>query len=158
MKILKLILILLLALAVNHSYAQKDKKDELKEELVKIMREKLRSELNMNEATIDNFISAYNENKSVMKSLDKEKKSISKSIELDPGNTDLDLKMDNIFNIESKMIEQKRKFYTELKKFLTNEEIAKTIILRKNLYKKLRKEIFEHKKDRSPDERPDQNK
>lgn len=158
MKILKLLLILFLAFAVNYSYAQKDKKAELKAELEKIMREKLRSELNMNESTIDNFISAYNDNKAVMKSLDKEKKSISKSIELDPVNADLDLKMDNIFNLESKMIEQKRKFYTELKTFLTPEEIAKTIILRKNLYKKLRKEIFEHKTDRSTDERPDQNK
>ncbi len=148
MKTLKVIL-LALFLTANLATAQNDDgngKKGMREDMEKLMRQKIVEGLDISEATADKFISAFKENTDQIRSLEKENRELLKSIELDPDATDIDSKLNKILDIESQKTELKKSFFNELRTFLTPQQIAKTLVLRMNFRKKLRKEIQNQRK------------
>ena len=53
------------------------------------------------------------------------------------------------------MADQRKNFLTELKTFLTPEQIAKTMVLRKNFHKELRKQMGKQRKRDKLDKAPE---
>ncbi|MBK8554088.1 MAG: hypothetical protein IPL53_24785 [Ignavibacteria bacterium] len=148
MKIYKLLTILLLLITVKFSEAQTDDgKKKFKEEINKIMKSKLIDSLGMDEMTADKFISLYKDNNKQIRDLSKEKRALMESIELDPSAFDVEQKFDKMLEIETSILDKKKSFYQDMKSFLTPQQIAKTMILRKKMVREIKKEFNKHKKD-----------
>lgn len=67
-------------------------------------------------------------------------------IENDLNAADMETKIARLIELETSVLELKKGFITDLKSFLTPQQIAKTIIMRKNLEKVMRKEINKREK------------
>ena len=143
----KNLIIFLLFLMVNVSFAQKDNSEmHFNEDFDKIMKQKLMENLSLDNSTADKFMTTYKQSKINIRSLMKEKKELQKSIEQDPEALDIGVKLDKWMEIDTKIIESRNDYYNELKTFLTPVQIAKSISLKRNIKKELRKELKKHKK------------
>ena len=157
MKIYKIIFLSVFLILVNEVNAQKDQlKNRLGEKIDSVMHVKLIEKAGLDSITADRFIEAYRVNNKKVKVIIKEKKALMQSIENDPGAYDIESKINKLFELDSEVIEVKKSFITDLKVFLTPEQIAKTIVMRNNFGKIIRKELNKHRKnnqsrDKSPD-------
>lgn len=148
MKVNKLFTLILILISVNLCLSQvDDNKKKFKEEINNIMKTKLIDSLGMDEMTADKFIGLYKDNNKQIRALSKEKRALMQSIELDPSAGDVDQKFDKMLEIETRILDKKKSFFQELKTFLTPQQIAKTMILRKKLGREIKKEFMKHKKD-----------
>ncbi|HMS66207.1 MAG TPA: hypothetical protein PKD83_13270 [Ignavibacteria bacterium] len=154
-KFRKLIILLLFAtiavsFAQKTSFAQFVQKDSgyvnLKEDIENIMKQKLMDSLNLDQASADKFIETYKKSKKDIRILLKEKKELQKSIEQDPGAIDIGTKLNKWMEFDSKIVDSRINYYKELQTFMTSEQIARSIIIRKNMEKGLRKELKKHRK------------
>ncbi|MDQ3022354.1 MAG: hypothetical protein M3R36_17575 [Bacteroidota bacterium] len=156
MKIFKYFLLASVILAANFSLAQMDlDKKQMRDGIDSVMKQKVMDKLSLDEATSDKFISTYKENNKQLRILNKEKHKLIETIELDPGASDIDSKLDQMLEIESKTVDQKKKFFNELRTFLTPQQIAKTIILRRKFQKEFRREMMKHRKRNKKNENGD---
>lgn len=158
MKIFNTIFIVMLLISAGKICAQAglDKRD-FKGSIDSVMKKKMIDKLGIDEQTAEKFIVSYKENNKQIRTIMKEKKDIMESIELDPSASDVGVKLDKIIELEEKIAEQKKNFFNELKTFLTPQQIAKSIIVKKNFEKELRKEINKKKKKDLDRDRPDRN-
>ncbi len=147
LKNITLIFILLLLISgISFSQPNGDKK-KFKEEINKIMKVKLIDSVGMDEATAEKFLNLYRSHNKEIRSLSKDKRELMKSIETDPGAPDINTKFDKMLDIETSILEKRKNFLMELKAFLTPQQIAKTLILRKKIGREIRKEVMKHRKD-----------
>lgn len=143
----KNLIIFLLFLMVNVSFAQKDNgKMQFNEEFDKILKQKLMENLSLDDATADKFMNTYKQSKINIRSLMKEKKELQKTIEQDPEALDIGIKLDKWMEIDTKIIDSRNNYYNELKTFLTPVQIAKSINLKRNIKKELKEELKKHRK------------
>ncbi|MFZ1322941.1 MAG: hypothetical protein WAT71_15395 [Ignavibacteria bacterium] len=148
---IKFLLMLFLFVSVN-SFAQKDStKFQQMQELESVFKEKVKSNLGIDDAQTDKLIELQKENKKQLRDLRKEEKEIYKEIEANPEASDIDSKFNKIFELERKSLEVKENYFNELKTFLSPQQIAKTFIIKRKLYKELRKEI--NKRDKKNNKR-----
>lgn len=140
------ILLILFLFSAGFSFAQRDGKKKTSDKLDSVLKQKVIEKLIFDEPTADKLISAYKENKKQIRAINKERKEIMESIELDPGATDIELKLEKMLEIETRIADLRKNFFTELKTFLTPQQIANTLILRKNFHKELRKQMNKHRK------------
>jgi len=146
------IFLILFFFTTGFSFAQRDGKNKTSDDLDRVLKQKVMEKLNFDESTADRLILAYKDNKKQMRIINKERKEIMESIELDPGATDIETKLDKMLEIETKMTDLRKNFFTDLKTFLTPQQIAKTLVLRKNFNKELRKQMGkQRKRDRPKD-------
>jgi hypothetical protein len=142
MKIVNTIIFIILLSSVS-AYSQDE---PLKDGIDNVLKQKLIDKLGLDNATADKFLQSYKENNMKIRSIMKEKKDLMETIELDPSSSDIDSKLNKMLDLESKIVDQKKDFFKNLQSFLTSQQIAKTIILRKNFDKELRKEINQKRK------------
>lgn len=143
-----LIIMLGFMFAANISFAQRDDiKKQISEKIETMMKQKIVDTLGFDEATANQFISTYKEDKKKIKTLIKTKKALMQEIENNPDAADIDAKLDRMLQLESEIVDQKKSFFTQLKTFLTPQQIAKTIVLRKNFDREFKKEISKFKDD-----------
>lgn len=135
------------------SYAQSDTvRKGKREELNRLLKEKLIERVGLTESKADRFISAFESNSKEVRVLLRERRGLKDDIELDPGAADIENKLDRSMDIDVELAERKRAFKNELKQFMTPQEVAKTLIFRQKFEKQLRKEI---RKKRGVDDTPD---
>lgn len=141
-------------------FAQKGNDNKpYRDEIDKIMKQKFMEKVNVDESTANNFFTMFKENNKKIRMLNKEKKEILESIEGNPDAADIDSKIDKLLDIETKIIEQKKSFMSELKTILTPQQIAKTIILQRNFEKEFKKQIIkQRKRDKIKDKEDSDNK
>ena len=101
--------------------------------------------LNLSESSADKYISAFRENNDKVKELMKEKKSLMRSIEANPEAPDIGTKLDQSFDIDNRIIETRRSFVKDVSSYLTPQQIAKSMILKKNFNKEFKNQIRKHK-------------
>ena len=138
---IKFLLMLFLFVSVN-SFAQRDSANfRQMQELESVFKEKVKSNLGIDDAQTDKLIELQKENKKQLRELRKEEKEIYKEIEANPEAADIDSKFSKIFELEKKSLEVKENYFNALKTFLSPQQIAKSYIIKRKLYKELRKEI-----------------
>ncbi|MBK6536980.1 MAG: hypothetical protein IPG09_04135 [Ignavibacteria bacterium] len=135
---------------VNLSTAQFDNnkdndKKQFRAQIDSIMKQKLIEKLNLSESSADKYIIAIRENNGKVKDLLKEKKTIMKSIEADPEAADVGSKLDKSFEIDSRIIETRKEFIRDVSSYMTPQQIAKSMILKKNFNKEFKNQIKKHK-------------
>ncbi|MEO6694044.1 MAG: hypothetical protein ABIY50_12820 [Ignavibacteria bacterium] len=140
------IFLILFLFNAGFSIAQRDGKKNNSDDLDKVLKQKVMDKLSFDESAADMFISAYKDNNKQMRLINKERKEIMESIELDPGASDIESKLDKMVEVDTKMAELRKNFFIQLKTFLTPQQIAKTLILRKNFHKELRKQMGKQRK------------
>lgn len=135
---------------VNLSTAQFDNnkdndKKQFRAQIDSIMKQKLIEKLDLSESSADKYIIAIRENNGKVKDLLKEKKTIMKSIEADPEAADVGGKLDKSFEIDSRIIETRKEFIRDISSYMTPQQIAKSMILKKNFNKEFKNQIKKHK-------------
>lgn len=147
MKIIKLIFVLLILFNFSNSFAQKDShKKQFREKIDSVMKQKLIENADLDSTSANKFIETYNESNKQIRKIVKEKRSQMDKIENDLNAADMETKIARLIELETSVLELKKGFITDLKSFLTPQQIAKTIIMRKNLEKVMRKEINKREK------------
>ncbi len=147
MKILKLLFLLLILFNFSNSFAQKDShKKQFREKIDSVMKQKLIENADLDSISANKFIETYNESNKQIRKIIKEKKSQMEVIENDLSASDMESKIDRLIELETGILDLKKGFISDLKSFLTPQQIARTIILRKNLEKVMRKEINKREK------------
>lgn len=149
MKNLKRILLTVLLLNAAITFAQRDGKKIPSDDLDKVLKQKVMEKLSFDEPTADKLILAYKENNKQMRIINKERKDIMESIELNPEASDVGSKLDKMVDVETKMADIRKEFFNELKTFLTPQQIAKTLVIRKNFHKELRRQMKQRKSDKT---------
>lgn len=151
MKNILLLTFLIVFAFVNLCSAQFDNnskdsdKKQFREQIDSIMKQKLIEKLDLSESSADRYLTAFRENNSKIKVLLKEKKTIMKSIEADPEAADVGSKLDKSFEIDLRIIETRRAFIKDVSSYLTPQQIAKSMILKKNFNKEFKNQIRQHK-------------
>ncbi len=147
MNLFSKILFVILILYSGLSQAQVDRENKIfRERLDSLMKQKIIESLALDEPTANKFLESYKENNKQIRKIAKEKKELMNTLEMDPSASDMDSKLEQLFDIESRLLEQRRNFFKDLKTFLTPQQIAKTLILRKNFEKELKNQITTQKK------------
>jgi hypothetical protein len=150
MKTFKKILILAFLLISGISYSQNGEKGkQFRDEINKVMKDKLITNLNVSDETADKILKAFKDNLANIRALNKERKKIIESIELDPGAADIDTKLDNMINIESEILKSRKDFFANLRTFMTPQQIAKTIVMKKNFEKELKNQLKKRKNNKN---------
>ena len=144
--------IVLLLITTSPSFSQRDSmKAEMKEKLGKLMKERLVEKVGLSEISADKFMKALDENGIQVRALMKERRDLMDEIDFDPGAQDVEKKMDRTIEIDIQIAELRKSFKSQLREFMSAQEIAKTMKFRKKFEKELRKEI--KKKRGGPDGR-----
>lgn len=120
-------------------------KKQFRAQIDSIMKQKLIEKLNLSESSADKYIIAIRVNNGKVKDLLKEKKTIMKSIEADPEAADVGSKLDKSFEIDSRIIETRKEFIRDISSYMTPQQIAKSMILKKNFNKEFKNQIRKHK-------------
>lgn len=118
-----------------------DNRKKFRNEIDSVMKQKLITNLQISDADADKLMNAFKENNKAVKSHAKERKAVMESIELDPSAADVETKLDKLSSIDTQLIELRQNFYRNLKTFLTPQQIAKTIVIRKNFNKELKQQF-----------------
>ncbi|MDQ3194506.1 MAG: hypothetical protein M3P82_05850 [Bacteroidota bacterium] len=154
----KIILMSVLLFSAGFSFAQNDKdRKQMRDSMNAIMKQKIISNLELDDATADKFISVYKENNKNIRMIMKEKKELMESIENDPNASDIDTKLDKILQLETDVLDLRKSFFRELKTFLSPQQIAKTLVLRKRFERQFRKEVMKQRDGKKRKERVGEN-
>jgi hypothetical protein len=144
--------IILSVILVNTSHAQRDSmRGNMKEQLSKLMKERLVEKVGLSESTANLFMTALDENGKEVRKLMRERKELMDAIDLDPSAADVESKMDRTIEIDIQLAEMRKSFKKELRNFMSAQEIAKTMNFRKKFEKELRKEIKKRRKGMNDD-------
>ncbi|MEO8666335.1 MAG: hypothetical protein ABI462_12650 [Ignavibacteria bacterium] len=142
----KIIITAAIILSAGLSTAQIDKDRKLLNDSIDaIMKQKIAANLEVDDIIADKFISVYKENNNKTREIMKEKKELMKSMESDPNAVDIDIKLDKLLQLETDILDQRKSFFQELKAFLTPQQIAKSLVLRKRFERQFRKEVMKHR-------------
>ena len=159
MKTYKLIILSLILFAFNSSYAQRDmKKMKFREKIDSVMRIKLIENADLDSITADRFLEVYKDNNNKIRKISKEKKNLMETIEKDPEAIDMESKINKLMDLETNILDLRKSFISEAKTFLTPQQIAKTLVMRKNIERVIRKELSNRKKGNKSREIPDEDK
>ncbi len=159
MKTYKFIILTLILFGFNNSYAQREmKKMNFMEKIDSVMKVKLIEKGDLDSITADRFLEIYKDNNNKIKKISKEKKNLMETIERDPEAIDMESKIDNLMDLETSILDLRKSFITEIKTFLTPQQIAKTLVMRKNIERVIRKEFSNRRKGNKFNEKPGEDK
>jgi|GEM_PF-7036870 predicted metal-dependent phosphoesterase TrpH len=123
-------------LANNISFSQNDTNNNSSgKEIRKIVRQKLMEKLNVDDKTINSYLIVYAEYRKKDIELNKQKAALVKYIEDNTDALDISQKMDDLLNIQTKIIDARRDYIEKAKKILTPQQLAKAIVFQKKLRK-----------------------
>ena len=146
----KLILFTLLLLLSNsdNTFGQRGNQNNFSDEIGTVMKQKLIKNLNFDEATADKFVTVQNENNKHLRNIMKEKRQLMKSINDNPDAADIESKLNSILELDTKILDLRKNHMSELKAFLTPQQIAKSMIFTRKFNKEFRNQIRERKRNR----------
>lgn len=145
-----LTLLVLTFLTVNLSFAQKDN-FKFSDEVNKVLKSKLMEKLSIDENTADKYLTLTKNFQSSIRTLSSNQKKIYKELESNLDSPDLSSKIDEITNIDIQIANQKKEYYNNLKSIFTPKQIAQSIILQRDLFKKVKSEVDKRKKKKKRD-------
>lgn len=125
---------------------------KMTDELKKIRKEKYLENVSVDDATADKYFEIFDENFLSLRKLNKQKKDNMEYIENNVEASDISAKIDEILDIESKILEKKRDMFVQLKTFLTPKQIAQSIIFQVKFTKELKNQIDKRKKGKRRDD------
>lgn len=127
---------------------------KMNEELKKIRKQKyLENVTSVDEVTADKYFEVFDANfESVMK-LNRQRKETLEYIEKNLEATDLATKMEDLLDIEGKILEKKKDLYTQLRTFLSPKQLAQSMIFQVKFNKELKKQIDKKRKREKPEDR-----
>lgn len=148
-KLFNITLTLLLIIVLhNFSYAQNDDPKDFKERIRKVMKEKIMEKLQLDEQTAEEVIELASKSREEIAKLNKQRLSIYKYFEDNPEAEDIEQKLDELIDIETKITEHRENLLIDLKQILTPQQIAQALVFQVKFTKFLREQIEKHKKDR----------
>jgi len=145
-----LTLLVLTFLTVNLSFAQKDN-FKFSDEVNKVLKSKLMEKLSIDENTADKYLTLTKNFQSSIRTLSSNQRKIYKELESNLDSPDLSSKIDEITNIDIQIANQKKEYYNNLKSIFTPKQIAQSIILQRDLFKKVKSEVDKRKKKKKRD-------
>ncbi len=135
---------------VQNTYAQKDSY-KFNDEITKVIKVKLMEKLSVDENTADNYIKITKSFQSSLKNLSSKQRKIYKDIENNLNAPDIASKIEEITDIDIQIANLKKEYYTNLKAIFTPKQIAQSIILQRDLIKKVKSEVDKRKKKKRRD-------
>jgi hypothetical protein len=126
---------------------------KMTDELKKIRKEKYLENVSVDDATADRYFELFDENFLAVKKLSKQKKENMEYIEKNIEAADVSARIEEILDIDSKIVEKKKDLYTQLKTFLSPKQIAQSIIFQLKFNKELKNQIDKRKDKRRKEER-----
>jgi hypothetical protein len=121
---------------------------KMTEELKKIRKQKYLESVSIDEATADKYFDIYDANfESIMK-MNKQRKDNMEYIEKNTDASDVTTKLEEIMDLEGKILEKKRELYTQLKALLTPKQLAQSVIFQMKFNKELKKQIEKRKRQK----------
>ena len=125
----------------------------MSDELKKIRKEKYLENVSVDDATADRYFELFDENFLAVKKLNKQKKENMEYIEKNIEAADVSARIEEILEIDSKIVEKKKDLFTQLKTFLSPKQIAQSIIFQLKFNKELKNQIDKRKDKRRKEER-----
>ncbi len=148
---MKNIVLLLSVILISFSSLQAQPK-KITDELKQIRKQKYLESVSVDDATADKYFEVYDENFGAIMKMNKQKKDNMEYIEKNIDASDVSTKLDEILDLDAKILEKKKDLYTQLKTLLSPKQLAQSVIFQLKFNKELRKQI-DKKKSRHPDER-----
>lgn len=145
--------ILIITLFILSFSAAEAQPKKMTDELKKIRKEKYLENVSVDNATADRYFEIFDENFLAVKKLNKQKKEYMEYIENNVEASDISAKIDEILDLESKILEKKKDMFVQLKTFLTPKQIAQSIVFHVKFTKELKNQIDKRKKGKRHDDR-----
>lgn len=149
---MKNFILIVIIFIVSFSAANAQPK-KMTDELKKIRKEKYLENVSVDDATADRYFELFDENFLAVKKLSKQKKENMEYIEKNIDAADVSARIEEILDIDSKIVEKKKDLYTQLKTFLSPKQIAQSIIFQLKFNKELKNQIDKRKDKRRKEER-----
>lgn len=149
---MKNFILIVIIFIVSFSAADAQPK-KMTDELKKIRKEKYLENVSVDDATADRYFELFDENFLAVKKLIKQKKDNMEYIEKNIDAADVSVKIEEILDIDSKIVEKKKDLYAQLKTFLSPKQIAQSIIFQMKFNKELKNQIDKRKDKRPKEER-----
>jgi len=140
-----ILIVILFVISVSAAYSQPKK---MNDELKKIRKEKFIESVSVDEATADKYFDLFDDNFSAIMKLSKQKKDNLEYVEKNNDASDVTAKLDEILEIDSKILEKKKELYSQLKTFLTAKQLAQTVVFQVKFTRELKAEIEKKKNER----------
>lgn len=121
---------------------------KMTEELKKIRKQKYLESVTIDEATADKYFEIYDTNFEGIMKLNKQIRDNMEYIEKNIDATDVPAKLDEILDLDGKILEKKKEIYTQIKALLTPKQLAQSVIFQMKFMKELKKQIDKRKKPR----------
>jgi ribonuclease HII len=134
------IILSIIFIAFNLSFAQIDTTTGDSKEIRKIIKEKLMQKLETDEKTINTYLVIYSEYRKKINELNKQKEILNKYIEENSDAADISQKMDLLLDMLTKITDARKEYVDKARKVLTPQQLAKAIVFQKNLRKLMQKE------------------
>lgn len=145
-----ILLTALLLISFSAGYTQPKK---MNEELKKIRKQKYLENVTLvDETTADKYFEVFDANFDSIRKLNRQRKETLEYIEKNLDASDLSAKMEDLLDIENKILDKKKDLYTQLKTFMTPKQLAQSMIFQVKFNKELKKQIDKRrKKDKRED-------
>ncbi len=111
------------------------------------IKKKLVEQVGLSEQTADKFLDISTEHRQKMKDIAQKRKQLMEYIEKNPEASDIGKKLDELFSLDDEAYKNRKNYIESIKAILTPEQIAKTMILRKET-RKVIKEKMKDKKEK----------
>lgn len=143
MKKLILFCVIALMFAAN-SYAQNDRED-FKQKLNQVRKEKFIERVKVDDATADKYFQVTDVFLKQIKDLNQSQKTLVKSMKDNPNASDIESKLNQYIDNESKIGNTKTEYYQNLRTFLSTTQVAQAIVFQREFMKKLKDEVDKRK-------------
>jgi len=141
--------ILFLLMSNNYSDAQVDStKEKFVNRIRKVLKEKLIEKLEFDEQTADKYLELYYVAADETVKLNEQRMKTYRYLEKNPDAADIDQKLDELIEIESKLVDIRKDFLLSIKEILTTKQTAQAVVFQNKFNRFLRDQINKFKKDR----------
>jgi hypothetical protein len=156
-----LLILSFLVLTASSAYSQIDDpprdrepidREDFREKLIALKKEKLMEIMSLDETTADRLFAIVTKTMDQIKDYNKQKRTVYLYIEQNPDASDMDSKINELFDLDIKIANAKKDQYEELKLFLTPKQIAEAYVFNRKFDQELRKKFKDVRgkdKDRS---------
>ncbi len=133
----------------NYSDAQVDStKEKFVNRIRKVLKEKLIEKLEFDEQTADKYLELYYVAADETVKLNEQRMKTYRYLEKNPDAADIDQKLDELIEIESKLVDIRKDFLLSIKEILTTKQTAQAVVFQNKFNRFLRDQINKFKKDR----------
>jgi hypothetical protein len=121
---------------------------KMTEELKKLRKQKYLESVSIDDATADKYFEIYDANFETIAVLMKQKKDNMEYVEKNSDASDVTVKLEEMLDIDSKILEKKKELYTQLKSFLPAKQLAQSVVFQAKFNKELKNQIDKKKKEK----------